>query len=274
MTSNLHTYELVEDVAPDDTEPIALLKLKQDLTYATLQAFQNFVRGKLRAGKHTIRLDFSQVKFIDSAGVGAMAALHKAALGEGGQLVLMNTNATVKSILRIVGLDKVIKQEDGELPVMRASAGSLLGAKNAPPPPKTPVSTIAATPTEGAVDQDVDDEVSRLLLREMTVQGPSSPTHVTPSAMTIQLKENITYRNAQTVADGFLSYLRKGVKTLRAEMSRVDFIDSAGVAALMQVARTFADESGELVLYRPSVSLMRIIKIAKLDRLISIQTSE
>lgn len=276
MTSNLQWYELVEDVAPDDSEPVAVLKLKQDLTYANLQPFQNFVRGKLLSGKRTIRLDFSQVKFIDSAGVGAMAALHKAARNEGGELVLLNTNATVRSILKIVGLDKVIKLEDAELPISKATPGSLLGARNAPPPPKTPTptGTPAAALIEGEVDQDIDDSVSRLLLREMTVQGPTSPSHVAQTIITIQLKENVTYRNAQMVADGFLSYLRKGVKTLRADMSRVDFIDSAGVAALMQVARTFADDSGELILYMPSANLMRILKITKLDRVMTIQTHE
>lgn len=284
--SNLDWYELVEDIAPESEGPVAILKLKQDLTFTNLHAFQTFVRGRLRDGKHTIKLDFSSVKFIDSAGVGAMAGLHKSARGDGGELVLVNANSTVKSILKIVGLDKLIRFEEFELPLTASRPGLTrppVRPQNTPVPPPAGIDPrqqsaamhgVQSEVSEGVADQDVDDAVSRLLLKEETIQGPTSPTHIVPSSITIQLKDNLTYRNASMVADGFVSYLRKGVKTLRAEMSRVDFIDSAGVAALMKVARTFAEEGGELILYRPSLNLQRILKISKLDRIIKIHLED
>ena len=280
--SGLAWMDLVEDVTPDASGNVAILKLKQDLTFSNLTAFQTFVRGILRDGRTTLKLDFSEVRFIDSAGVGAMAALHKTAKSENGELVLLNPNTTVRSILKIVGLDRIIRFEVGEVP---QQATPRPGLKVPPPPKASPTSDILAAQSaqmtgvrselsEGEKDQDVDDAVSQLLLNEMTVQSPtSSAAHVTPQIMTVQLKENVTYRNATMVSDGFLALLRKGVKTLRAEMSRVDFVDSAGVAALMKVARSFSQEGGELILLAPSPSLVRILKIAKLDRVIKIENS-
>lgn len=329
MDSNLQWYELVEDLDPETTGETALLKLKQDLTYANLKAFQAFAGARLREGKHTLKLEFSSVKFIDSAGVGAMAALHKSCKEKGGELVLLNPNATVRSILKIVGLDRLLRLEVEELPALtgravltqkgkpnlalqtpppsraglpppsraslpppsrvdvappsRAGVANVPSRAGTPPVPSRasmdPAPVVAApvrpsSASDGVPDQDVDDAVSRLLLREMTVQGPGSGTHVAQSSFTIQLKENLTYRNASTVADGFMSYLRKGVTTLRAEMSRVDFVDSAGLAALMKVARSFSESGGSLVLIAPSENLMRILKITKFDRVIKIEAGD
>jgi anti-sigma B factor antagonist len=274
--SNLAWMDLVEDISPDASGTVAILKLKQDLTFSNLQPFQTFVRARIKDGKTTLKLDFSSVKFIDSAGVGAMAGLHKAAKAEGGELVLLNPNQTVKSILKIVGLDRVIRFEDCDLPRVSRPIAKPVAAQSgeALKQQAAAMHGVQSELSEGEADQETDDAVSRLLLKEMTVQGPAAPTHITPQALTIQLKENVTYRNATMVADGFLSYLRKGVKMLRAEMSRVDFIDSAGVAALMKVARSFSEEGGELVLLEPSVNLQRILKIAKLDRVLRIEQGE
>lgn len=277
--NSLAWVDLIEDVSPDSATLDAILKLKQDLTFANLQAFQAFVRQKFKDGKTTLKLDFASVKFIDSAGVGAMAALHKQAKGAGGEVVILNANQTVRSILKIVGLDRLIRFEDMEVP--GGSQPGLPRPAQAPAPPikATPIETRAAPQhgvqselSEGEVDQEVDDAVSRLLLREVTVdRGGSAPTHVTPSALTIHLKENVTYRNAQMVSDGLMSYLRKGVKTLRVDMSRVDFVDSAGVAALLKTSRAFTDEGGTLIVLAPSQNLQRILKIAKLDRVMTIE---
>lgn len=270
---DLAWMDLIEDVSPDPASPEAILKLKQDLTFSNLQSFQAFVRMRLKDGKTTLRLDFGSVKFIDSAGVGALAQFHKQTRAAGGELVLLNANQTVRSILKIVGMDKIVRMEDAELPTSsRPSIPRPAPTIEAKPP--SSMHGVQSELAEGEVDQETDDAVSRLLLKEVTVdRGASSPTHVTPAALTIHLKENITYRNAPTVDDGFVSYLRKGVRTLRVDMSRVDFVDSAGVAALLKVSRAFQDEGGTLILLAPSPNLQRILKIAKLDRVMTIEQS-
>lgn len=287
MTGNLQSITwmaLVEEFTTDPAAPELVLKLKQDLTFTNLPTFLTFVRSRLCGGKITVWIDFSSVKFVDSAGVGGLAQLHKLAQSQGGEVVLLNANQTVKSILKIVGLVRMIRFEDLGLPATASRPGlprpagevdaSALapGAAADQRPAPTP---IHSTPThEGEVDPDVDDAVSRLLLREITANsgGSSAKQVVGQQVVTIRLKGNVTGRNAGMLSDGFLSYLRKDVKTLRADLSLVDFVDSAGIAALVKVAAAFKREGGELILLSPSPNLAKVLKVARLDRFFTILT--
>ncbi|WAS04014.1 STAS domain-containing protein [Gloeomargaritales cyanobacterium VI4D9] len=56
-----------------------------------------------------VLLDFSQVEFVDSSGLGAMVAALKSLRSVGGELALCQPSEQVKTLLEITGLERIIK---------------------------------------------------------------------------------------------------------------------------------------------------------------------
>ena len=72
--------------------------LKKQLTGLYRQGYQNFV------------LDFTNIKKVDSTGIGKMLMFHKLLKDSGGKLKIVNIkNTYVKSMFEMINLDKVIK---------------------------------------------------------------------------------------------------------------------------------------------------------------------
>ena len=59
-----------------------------------------------------VNLDFQQVAYIDSTGIGVLIQLHNMMEAEGVELVFTNLNEVVKDILELVALDQCFKVED------------------------------------------------------------------------------------------------------------------------------------------------------------------
>ncbi len=73
---------------------------------ANANAFRDWVRGAFD-GERNIEVDLSQATFIDSCGLGALIALHKAAATRKGKLILLNPCAPILQILELTRLDTV-----------------------------------------------------------------------------------------------------------------------------------------------------------------------
>jgi anti-anti-sigma factor len=69
--------------------------------------FQDYVLKAFQKCPNVI-IDFSDAKYVSSAGLRALLIGQKTATSKGGKLVLINTNDTVKDVLRVTGLDKVL----------------------------------------------------------------------------------------------------------------------------------------------------------------------
>ncbi|MBM0742689.1 sugar transferase [Phormidium sp. CLA17] len=90
-----------------------------------------------------IALDFSETKFMDSSGIGALVASRKMAQKTGFNLVLQNVPPQVMSALALADLDKFFVIEQGEPSVF--SSGSIAAAK-----PVDPSSNLVRRSIEGA----------------------------------------------------------------------------------------------------------------------------
>ncbi len=77
----------------------------QQLGEANARAFRDWVRSALGPGHRNIEIDLAQTAFIDSAGLGALIALHKTAVGRQGRLTLRNPQPGVRQILALTRLD-------------------------------------------------------------------------------------------------------------------------------------------------------------------------
>jgi anti-sigma B factor antagonist len=65
----------------------------------------------LCATEQTVSVDLSQVKYIDSTGLGVLIGAYKAQRSAGGKLVLSGINARLRRLFRITGLDEVMEIE-------------------------------------------------------------------------------------------------------------------------------------------------------------------
>lgn len=64
-----------------------------------------------RAGASKLIIDLSPIKFIDSAGLGALVALFKH-LGEGGQISLVAPNRAIRMLIEMTRLDSIFRMVD------------------------------------------------------------------------------------------------------------------------------------------------------------------
>ena len=73
------------------------------------QAFQESFRDLLERQYRKLVLDFSDVRFVNSTGLGEIIAAHTSSVRRGGRMVLCNLNNSVSSLLVITGLDRILE---------------------------------------------------------------------------------------------------------------------------------------------------------------------
>jgi anti-anti-sigma factor len=113
LGSQLKYMDLLENVSsPAEPGGWLTLRLRVDMTVVNRDRFREALESFHKAGHVQIRLDLSEIRFIDSSGVGVLAWLHKQLAAAGGTVSIARPNRTIRNILRIVGLDKKIPVED------------------------------------------------------------------------------------------------------------------------------------------------------------------
>ncbi len=90
----------IEDLGQQNQKRV--LKLSGPLTIATLFEFQNLVRTNTSAG---LVLDFTNVPYVDSAGVGALVGAYVRHQKEGHSVTLAGVNERVRNTLKITQVD-------------------------------------------------------------------------------------------------------------------------------------------------------------------------
>ena len=73
-------------------------------------------------GQRRIVLDLSEVTFVDSSGLGAMASILKALEGSGG-LAVCGARDAVRTVFKLTRLDKVLRLCGGEAEAVAALSG-------------------------------------------------------------------------------------------------------------------------------------------------------
>jgi anti-anti-sigma factor len=59
---------------------------------------------------------------------------------------------------------------------------------------------------------------------------------------------------------------RHGVRTLILDLSEVDFMDSSGLRAIVQIQRELSESDGGMVLFDPTAQVRRILALTGLDQ--------
>ncbi|MDT4913686.1 MAG: anti-sigma factor antagonist [Pseudonocardiales bacterium] len=86
----------------------ALVKVSGDLDISTVAPLWAVLDGHLAAGRRYLRLDLSEVTFMDAASLGGIIRVHHRALDHRGTLVLTGARPPVTRMLRLTGMDDVL----------------------------------------------------------------------------------------------------------------------------------------------------------------------
>jgi anti-sigma B factor antagonist len=74
------------------------------------QIFQNQISSFLEQGKKNIIIDMSDVKYVDSSGIGNIIKAFSTVKDAGGKLKLAGLTDKIKGVLNIVKLDRIFEQ--------------------------------------------------------------------------------------------------------------------------------------------------------------------
>ena len=98
----------------EDNE-IAILRLDGDLVVSDVDKLRQEVHELIDKNVHKILLDFSDINFIDSSGIGLLVEILKTLTKyEGGQLKLVNLNRQVRDILKQIQLYSIFDIYESE----------------------------------------------------------------------------------------------------------------------------------------------------------------
>ncbi len=87
---------------------------------------------------------------------------------------------------------------------------------------------------------------------------------------TARLVGELDLFTAPTLHEGLLGLFEAGVRSLTLDLSELDFIDSTGLAELVQALKRHRESGGDLVLRSPSPPTARALEISGLDRIFTV----
>jgi anti-sigma B factor antagonist len=87
----------------------AVLQPTGRLNMVAAPGLKNLIEESVAGGRDRIVVDFSQVVFIDSSGLGALIAGLKATRQAGGDLRIAQVPEQVMTVLRLTNLDRVLR---------------------------------------------------------------------------------------------------------------------------------------------------------------------
>ena len=90
------------------SERILVLGIKE-LTSANAAAVKDDVRRCIRPGHLTLDIDMSNVRILDSSGLGTLIALHKVMCQKNGLVRIMNPTPIVEQVLELTRLHRLLE---------------------------------------------------------------------------------------------------------------------------------------------------------------------
>jgi anti-sigma B factor antagonist len=101
--------------------PVTIVDLRGDIGLgAAILTLRSTIRDLIESGRTKIVLNFSQVDWIDSAGVGELAAAYLPVKSKGAELKFLNPTKKVHRVLQVTQLDKVFEVYSDEEMAIRS----------------------------------------------------------------------------------------------------------------------------------------------------------
>ncbi len=87
---------------------------------------------------------------------------------------------------------------------------------------------------------------------------------------TARLVGELDLFTAPTLHEGLLGLFDAGVRSLALDLSELEFIDSTGLAELVQALKRHRESGADLVLQSPSRTVAKALEISGLDRVFTV----
>jgi anti-sigma B factor antagonist len=101
--------------------PVTIVDLRGDIGLgAAVLTLRSTIRDLIESGRTRIVLNFSQVDWIDSAGVGELAGAYLPVKSKGAELKFLNPTKKVHRVLQVTQLDKVFEVYSDEEMAIRS----------------------------------------------------------------------------------------------------------------------------------------------------------
>lgn len=92
----------------EDRSDHAVVTAAGEIDAATADTVATAVAGALNDGYKTVLLDFAQVTFIDSTGLGVLVKSHRAAVAADARFAVVHPTPTTRKLIRVLGLDQLL----------------------------------------------------------------------------------------------------------------------------------------------------------------------
>ena len=92
--------------APNAPADERILQLNGPITIVTLFDLRDLIRAEKTA--KTVILDFTQVPYVDSAGVGAIVNAHVSCLNSGRRLLLVGVSERIRTLMKVTKVEQVL----------------------------------------------------------------------------------------------------------------------------------------------------------------------
>jgi len=101
---------------------VALIDVAGHLTFFEVRALRDSVQTLLREKRNNILLNLSDLKYLDSSGIGELARIYVAVVKQGGAMKVVGLAPKVEEILKITHLSQVFQEFPDEQTALRSFA--------------------------------------------------------------------------------------------------------------------------------------------------------
>jgi len=101
------------NIKANDNETM-VIAAKGEIDIYSAPSFKDKLYSWLDDGHKNIVLDFSDLEYIDSMGLGILVGALKRIKERDGKIVVKNPRSTIRKLFKITGLDKVFIMEEAE----------------------------------------------------------------------------------------------------------------------------------------------------------------
>jgi anti-sigma B factor antagonist len=101
---------------------VALVDVAGNLTFFEVQALRDSVQSLLRDKRNNILLNLSELKYLDSSGIGELARIYVAVVKQGGAMRVVGLASKVEEILKVTHLSQVFQEFPDEQTALRSFA--------------------------------------------------------------------------------------------------------------------------------------------------------
>ena len=104
------------DIQVESRQDRRIVRIKGKVTFEHCSALQSRLDGLIQVGVREVVIDFRDVPFIDSSGVGEVLRLFKGMREIGGDVMLINPNQKLRDLFSMYRFDQFMKIRDNVEP--------------------------------------------------------------------------------------------------------------------------------------------------------------